>query len=374
MNGNDAASRVISGESWEAFCDGLKEAGKQILRPEAPGTELDRAEGWRYLTRLLRLGLESKLEFADTDFPGIYSLSHHTAKIGADNPDNIYHNATIDGSKEYRLRGTRGTVHYFSWGTKANRYTTDGTMTSTGELDSHSLIVEPDGSFEIIMSQTRKGKNWLPMSADSTMLLGRQTFLDRSKEIPATVSIECIGGPKSPEPLTAERLERGLQEAVQFVTGTARAFNDLSQDFQRKPNDWITTEQEHWYKIGGDPKIFYLHMYWKLQPDEALVIESKIPECAFWNIQLDNYWWESLDYRYLPVHVNTTSAKYNENGSVTIVIAATDPGVGNFLDTAGHTSGTLLLRWVDAKTHPIPICRIIKLTETIESLEGIGDG
>jgi hypothetical protein len=359
----DHVSRVVSGKAWEDFCDALKDAGKIILRPEAPSTELDRAEGWRYLTRLLRLGLESKLEFADTDFPVLYALSHTTAKIGADNPDNIYHNATIDGSKEYRLVGTRGTVPYFSWGTKANRYTTDGTMASTGELDSDSLVVEPDGTFEIILSQKRRGKNWLPLAPDSTMLLGRQTFLDRATEIPATVTIEQIGGPKHPKPLSASQLDQGLQQAVQFVTGTARAFADLSQDFQRKTNDWITTEQEHWYKIGGDPKIFYLHAHWALKPDEALVIEGPVPECAFWNIQLDNYWWESGDYRYLPVHVQKGNAKYEADGSVRIVIAAEDTGVGNFIDTTGHSSGTLLLRWVDAKSHPIPAMKVVKLLD-----------
>ncbi len=363
MAESDQVSRVVSGKAWEDFCDALKDAGKQILRPEAPSTELDRAEGFRYLTRLLRLGLESKLEYADTDFPGFYALSHTTAKIGADNPDNIYHNSTIDGTKEYRLKGTRGTVSYFSWGTKANRYTTDGTMASTGELDSHSLVVEPDGTFEIILSQKKQGKNWLPIASDSTMLLGRQTFLDRSKEIPATVTIEQINGPKKPKPLTAQRLEEGLQEAVKFVEGTARAFAVLSHDFQRKPNDWITADQEHWYVIGGDPKIFYLHLYWTLKPDEALVIESSVPDCAFWNVQLDNYWWESLDYRFLSAHVQKGSAKYNADGSVTVVVAAEDPGVGNYLDTAGHTTGTMLWRWVDAKTHPIPTCKVVKLSE-----------
>ena len=159
-------------------------------------------------------------------------------------------------------------------------------MASTGELTNDTLIVEPDGTYEITLSETRKGKNWLPMAPDSTMLLGRQTFLDRSKEIPATVKIEQIGGPKTPKRSLPRRWIAGLQEAVQFVTGTARAFALLSADFQRKPNDWITTEQEHWYTIGGDPKIFYLHMYWALQPDEALIIEGEVPECAFWNIQL----------------------------------------------------------------------------------------
>ncbi len=363
MSEQDHVGRVISGRAWEDFCDALKAAGQHVLGHGAPSTELDRAEGWRYLSRLTRLALESKLEFADTDFPGIYSLSHHTAKIGADNPDNIYHNVTIDGTKEYRLYGKRGTVPYFSWGAKANRYTTDGTMSSIGELDSHSLIVEPDGTYEIILSQTRKGKNWIKLSPDSTMLLGRQTFLDRSKEIPATAHIEQIGGPKYPKPLTAEALDTGLQEAAAFVTGTARAFALLSEDFKRKPNDWITTEQEHWIKIGGDPKIFYLHMYWELKPDEALVIESPVPDCAFWNLQLDNWWWESLDYRYLPVHVQKGNAKYNADGSVKIVIAAEDKGIGNYLTTDSHTSGTILMRWVDAKTHPIPKCSVIKLSD-----------
>ena len=164
-------------------------------------------------------------------------------------------------------------------------------MASIGELDSHSLVVEPDGTYEIILSQTRKGKNWLKLSPDSTMLLGRQTFLDRATEIPATAHIEQIGGPKHPKPLSAEALDKGLQEAVAFVKGTARAFALMPEDFKRKPNDWITTEQEHWIRIGGDPKIFYLHMYWELKPDEALVIEGPVPDCAFWNLQLDNCWW-----------------------------------------------------------------------------------
>jgi hypothetical protein len=359
----DHLARVLSGKAWEDFCDALKDAGKQVLSAETPATELDRAEGFRYLTRLLRLSLETKLEHADTDFPSLHAMSHATAKIGADNPDNIYHIANIDGSKEYRLKGTRGTAPYFSWGTKANRYATDGTMVSTGEQDSNSLAVEPDGTFEIILSQKKQGKNWLPTAPDSSILVGRQTFLDRSKEIPGSVTIEQINGPKKPKPLTAKQLDEGLQEAMKFVTGTARVFAALSHDFKRRPNDWITTDQEQWQIIGGDPKIFYLHLYWTLKPDEALVIEGAVPDCPFWNVQVDNYWWESLDYRYLPIHVGKGSAKLNSDGTVTIVVAAEDPGVGNYLDTAGHDSGTLLLRWVDAKTHPVPTCKVVKLSE-----------
>ena len=132
MADDDVVGRVVSGATWEQFCDALKAAGKEVLRPETPATELDRAEGWRYLTRLTRVALEMMLEHGDPDFPVFYQASNTTLKIGADNPDNVYWNATIAGDREYRLRGTRGTVKYLSFATNANRYAVDGTLASTG--------------------------------------------------------------------------------------------------------------------------------------------------------------------------------------------------------------------------------------------------
>jgi hypothetical protein len=132
MAEEDVVGRVISGATWEQFCDALKAAGKEVLRAETPATELDRAEGWRYLTRLTRVALEMMLEHGNPDFPVFYQASNHTLKIGGDNPDNVYWNATIAGDREYRLHGTRGTVKYLSFATKANRYAVDGTLASTG--------------------------------------------------------------------------------------------------------------------------------------------------------------------------------------------------------------------------------------------------
>ena len=96
--------------------------------------------------------------------------------------------------------------------------------------------------------------------------------------------------------------------------------------------------------------------------DEALVIETKVPECRVWNFQLDNYWMESLDYRFHRIHHNNTSAKPNPDGTVTLVITARDPGFGNWIDTAGHAHGTMLWRWTDAKEKPVPTTKVIKLT------------
>ena len=65
------------------------------------------------------------LEAGDPDFPFFYQLSHATAKIGADNPDNIYWNASIRGTNDYRITGRRGSMFYFSIVANAMRYHID---------------------------------------------------------------------------------------------------------------------------------------------------------------------------------------------------------------------------------------------------------
>ena len=95
--------------------------------------------------------------------------------------------------------------------------------------------------------------------------------------------------------------------------------------------------------------------------DEALVVDvDRIPACDNWNLQVDNYWMESLDYRYLKIHVNKHTAKYNDDGSVQIVISETNPGHPNWLGTAGHRQGTLAFRWIGATDIVQPKTRVVK--------------
>ena len=351
---------IVSGRAWDEFCDALKRAGAQVLRNEAPATVLDRAEGWRYLTRLLRLGLAMHLEYADADFPGFFAPSHETAKIGADNPDNLYLMARINGAHDYVIRGKRGTVPYLSFGTQKGGYETDGRMLQTGFLDGDKLQKSRDGSFEIVLSQHPRDGNWLKLEPASNAVIVRQTFLDRKREQPAQLSIERLGATARPEPLSAERIHAGLSNTARFVEGTARLFADWAQRYQAHENALPPADQALCQRVGGDPNIFYYHSYWKLGPGESLVVHiPRIPECRFWNLQVNNYWMESLDYRYHRICVNKHSAKVDADGSVTVVIAHRDPGHPNWLETAGHGSGTLCMRWVGAKQPVHPTTRVI---------------
>ena len=59
--------RVVSGAAWDEFCDTLKAAGAAMLAPGAPRDPFNQAEGYRYLARLARAGLENYLECADVE-------------------------------------------------------------------------------------------------------------------------------------------------------------------------------------------------------------------------------------------------------------------------------------------------------------------
>jgi len=114
----------------------------------------------------------------------------------------------------------------------------------------------------------------------------RQTFLNRKTEIPATVFIERTSGPSIPSTLTASHVEDALRSSALFVAGASMMFARWCKDFQKHTNQLPLFDQETSNKAGGDPNIRYYHSYWRLGPDEALVIEAHPPTCQHWNFQV----------------------------------------------------------------------------------------
>jgi hypothetical protein len=363
MSSDDVTERIMAGRVWEDFCDTLKSAGAVILRERSPQTLFDRAEGYRYLSRLVRLALEKFVEHDDPAAPTFYRLSHETGKIGCDNPDSFYQNAAISGEHEYRLYGTRGTIAYLGFGTYYGQYGSKARSGCSGYLDGSELKTEPDGRLEITLSCEKRPGNWLRMEPDTSMLIVRQNYLDRKNEKPAELRIERIGAVGPPAPLAPMRLARGLDDAARFVVGTATLFANWAEGFALHPNELRPLDPAVTGGAHGDPNIFYYMGYWELHADEALVVEAEPPVCEYWNFQLNNYWMESLDYRYHRIHYNKHTAHYRPDGSFRLVIAHADPGVPNWVDTAGHSRGTMGLRWVKAASHPQPRTRVVTVSE-----------
>jgi hypothetical protein len=358
--------RIVSGKSWDEFCEQLKLAGAVLHQPGTPQDPFQQAEGVRYLSRLTRAGLEAFVEYSDPAFPVLRRMVHETVKMGADNPDNYYFNAQISGEYEYRITGKRNTVHYIGFFTQNGNYGSTGGLAPCGKLDHKDLKVKDDGSFEIILSKEPKGENWLKIEDDTTLFMVRQTFLDRFKEVPAEVKVENMDGRSAPEPITPARVDEGLKTASFFVAGAGMLFTRWAKGFQKHTNRLPEFDASTSNAAGGDAEIIYYHSHWKLSEDDALIIEVTPPECDSWNFQLNNYWMESLDYRYHTICINKASASYGRDGSVKIVVAHRDPGQPNWLETAGHHEGTMCWRWyrLPEGERPVePKCKVVKVSE-----------
>ena len=360
---------------WSVFCDRLKTAGELISNQDAPQDALTQAEGYRYLTRLLRAGLESSVEGSDPRFPVFYSLSHDTIKIGNDNPDNYYLNCCISGEYDYLIEGEFGEVEYFSVATKAGSYATTGDMRPTGEITSDSLKKNKDGSFSITVSAKKpinSNANWLPLSPESDNLIVRQ-YCNARKERPAQFRIKCLNAGNAPI-LNPAEFSQKLLRAVSFVEGTSGLFNNWINQFKAHTNQLPANDQDACIKVGGNEKIHYHNSHWSLAHDEALLVTpERIPNCEAWNFQISNYWLESLDYRYNTISYNNISAIADDNRNYTMVVSHQDPGekYPNWLNTAGHDQGSMLFRWIDADEFPAINTQVVKFSELTKLSEPI---
>jgi hypothetical protein len=362
----EAEQRVLDGSSWSDFCDLLKAAGEVLQRDGTPNDVLTRAEGLRYLSRLTRAGLEAFLEHADPANPVLRRMVHETVKMGADNPDNHYYNAEIDGRYTYRIVGKRNTVHYLEIAAQKGSYGEARGMPPTGHLDGRELHLDADGNFEIWLSPERRGADWLRTEPGPGTLIVRQSRLDPATEALAELRIERVDGDGLPSPLTALTVDSGLLKTGMFVGGATRMFAEWAEGFRANHENHLPRfDQALSDRMGGVPEIVYHHSYWSLGEGEVLEIRAPHIDCDHWNFQLENHWMESLDYRYFRIHVNAKTARYEADGSIRILVSAEDPGHPNWIQTVGHRFGAMCFRWVRPTdpNPPAPTCGVLRRDE-----------
>jgi len=361
---DDAESRLFSGELWAKFCDDLKAAGDDILRPgiEEP---LDAIEGYRMLTRLLRGALEERLEWAHARNPTLICTCHETIKIVAENPDNLYLGCKLRGDCEYRISGTRGEAKWISFNTFPGGGFGGGGRGTGTTLHEEQIEVDADGRFEVILSQREQPGNWLRLEPDTGSLTIRQTFLHKGRDRPAELRIERINAiPEPPPPLTAAILERILTGCVQHARTMTTIGAAWAERNAVQPNIFWDAQEDDTKKFM-DPQIQWQMAYLKLQPDEALIVEFIPPQCDYWMIALHNHWTETLDYRYHQITLNCATAEAAEDGTIRCIVSHRDPGMLNWLDLAGHHNTVLGIRWVGPNITEtvVPKTRLVKFSQ-----------
>lgn len=359
MSASDRTSGILDERAWAEYCRRTQNAAKRVMAA-APDDGLDRAEGLRYVGRIAQYGLQRFIEESD---PAAPVVTHSLPKLGGDNPDYVYSVAALSGAYTYRLRGRLGESAYFGLGTYHGDVGTAEGLQSSGYLAGKDMAIDRDGRFEVTLACEKHPGNWLPMKPETTQLMVRELLLDRRNQRSAELSIERTSGGGAAGPLDATWYAAQLARAGDYVEGAIAQFLEWTRDFASRPNSIDKIAERLASAARGDPFTHYYGGYFEIGPGEAMIAELVPPDCEYWNLQLCNHWLESLDFRKHTVSVNHASAVKGRDGSVRVVIADGDPGVPNWLDTAGHRRGCIILRQVGTPKPYDPRCRVVKLTD-----------
>jgi hypothetical protein len=380
----NAERRLLSGEAWEDFCENLKGAGRVVDRFGDTPTDLDRAEWYRFLSRLLRNGLERFVENCEPERPRLRDAAWR-GSINVQNPDQDHLLCEFEnGEHSYRITGNRGTLPYFviavytapqpedlaarDWASRGIEGLAEfdpTNMTTTSFLTSRDIEFDEQGNFELFASQNPHPRNWLQLEPDSTGILLRTVHHDRAAETPPVVRIERLDG-ALPRPMRPYEASAGLAKAAQEVLGYAEMMRSWWQDnLSKRPNQIVFSESTY---LSNGGVLDRLHGFgsWQKPMSDALVVEFHPPECEHWILQLCNIWQENLDvYEEGQGFLTKFTADYESDGSVRVVIADQDPQVGgNWVDSFSHTAGVFSLRLIqtaggpEVTIHQVPLERL----------------
>ncbi len=367
-----ATERLVRGESWDDFCESLKGAGRMVEQFGDLPSEQDRAEWYRFLSRLVRNGFERFVENCEPDRPRLRDAPWRCS-INVQCPDQDHLMCEFpSGEHEYRITGTRGTLPYFvmavwsapqppdlaarSWASRGRTALGEfdpSNLKTTTFLKSDDIDFDAEGRFEVVLSQKPPGRNGLALAPDSTGILIRLVYHDRAKTVPPRFSIERLDRPK-PRPVAADEVAAGLAKAGQLVVGYAEMVRAWWQnDLSLRPNQIVFSEATY-LSNGGVRDRLHGFGCWEKKAGEALVVRFTPTPCEYWIFQVCNLWQENLDvYEDGQGYLTKFDCKHESDGSVVAVVADEDPGVGgNWVDSFRHEKGVFSLRFIKTEGGP----------------------
>jgi hypothetical protein len=360
--GDATGSELQSGEAWGHLLDALKRTGDVMLSEGVPNQPVDMASGFRHLLVLLGVGIDELLRRGLDRVPAVKPSGMDAAyKWGMECPDCIYVGSALKGGMTYRLSGTRGTARYVGLQVMSGMGSTSNALIDEFELG-------PDGEFEIILSAEPHEGNWLPLDEHATMLVVRHFFYDWEHEVPVTMTIEPLSDvPAVEEPTPADPkavMARQVIALGDFLEENLKFFLNFSNP--EAPNTFLPPLDGT--AMGAAAENRPVIGSWKLDPEQALLIEVTPPKGVYWSYSLGNVWWETIDYGNHQSSLNGHQAVVDDDGKVRVVVAHQDPGVANWLDTAGHSEGPIILRCVRTDTAPVPTTRVVPFDQVAEAL------
>jgi len=354
---------------WKRFAKDIEEMWPRIYQ-NAPKRIRDNPQTRAELSRLLLEAMAQRILDAlgqDGEHPAFLPHISYYMNVGQPNADTIYKRAVITPGGTYRLRGKPGTLTITKMAQLgATPELTGGGVRALGYSDFSKLRVGPDGRFDVILSPSRPtgyAGDWWQLDPSASSLLLRQVGQDWAGEQDPKISIERIDVPVAKSRATAGELEQRLAGVPMQSYLIAAFLVDHAE--QLREQGYINKLRVFDVSNGGALEgQFYYEGVYELKPDEALVIESKVPEhCRYSSLILTNEIYETTNWIDNQASLNGAQYAVDKDGVLRVVIADRDPGVLNWLDTSGNPAGVVQGRWTECTAHPVPTAKLVKLAD-----------
>jgi hypothetical protein len=280
-----------------------------------------------------------------------FGYVYPSAQVAADNPDNIYRNAYLNGYASYVLHGRVSEPRPAQFvlelilgrpGSlviqKSGKERVD-LGNQLGILTNRDIEPDADGRFKVsIDSRPASERKYHLQSRDDCplALLLRDTLSDWS-QVPLEYRIEKVAGPSGPpltEELIAERTLADLPEWVAFWT-------KFKENWMGSPS--ANTMATPVARDGGWG--FGASGPFDLADDEALIATVSKGNAPYVSIQIIDRWLIGADPRLDFANLNLNQTTPNADGTMTYVVSVKDPGVVNWASTGGQHRGYIFLRW-----------------------------
>ncbi|GAA4819511.1 hypothetical protein ACFQ0K_10855 [Nocardioides caeni] len=360
-----SASYGLTGPLQEA----IAEAEELIANAPFIRTEADRLEGYDYLSGRIRMALQTAFDY-DLEQPLFINPTHQFSRQGLDNPDAVYFHAYLREGVEYVVRGRRGTSADLSFQVMGGTYSADSAATSLMAFDERELDIAEDGTFEFTYVAEPGAKT----------LIVREVFNDWETEARGTLTIErtdTIGQPR--RELSLDTMRKKYEVAARSLTGSVQTWFAFPHFFQYKePVNTLTVPAS---TPGGLSSQFSSIGHYELAEDEAMVVTvPRCDDCTYQAIQIGSDWYASTDYETHQTSLTKAQASSDDDGLMRFVISERPPGpdgtpVANWLETLGHRTGSIMLRWQqltrDLGPDDGPVVEIVKTSDVPRVVPGL---
>jgi hypothetical protein len=359
--------------SWDAFADGLKTLEHDMLA-RLPVAERNDPQVRQEVGRLMLEAVAARSLEAiagDGDHPEFVPSSNVWLNILQPNDDTIYKGAAITPGGVYRLRGTVGSDRIASIGVWSNDPNEIAVAAGVqvkvlAYHDLNSLHADAQGRFDVVLSPEKPAGytgDWWPLDPSAKYLALRQVSSDWAHERDPTITIERLDAPAAKPRESAASLEARLQRLSRTTSVAALAFVDHLQTLQSQGfvNKIRTFNVPAFGQLWGQ---FYYEGAYDLKDDEALIFHVKVPDkCLYYSTILANEIYEAQDWYNNQSSLNDSQSHVDKDGVLRIVLSAKDPGVPNWLSTAGYPIGVVQGRWNNCSSQPIPTVEKVALAD-----------